>query len=41
LTEYLIKLDREQLVERTNHYLKRAQPIGIEHPSRAPKGALG
>lgn len=41
LTEYLIKLDREQLVERTNHHLKRAQPIGIEHPSRATKGAFG
>jgi two-component system chemotaxis sensor kinase CheA len=42
LTEYLIKLDREQLVERTNHHLKRAQqPIGIEHPSSAAKGAFG
>jgi two-component system chemotaxis sensor kinase CheA len=41
LNEYLIKLDREQLVERANHYLKRAQPIGIEHPSRASKGAFG
>ena len=25
LTEYLIKLDREQIVERTSHYLKRAR----------------
>ena len=41
LTEYLIKLDREQLVERADHFLKSALPIAIEQPARAPKGAHG
>ena len=41
LTEYLIKLDREQLVERADHFLKSALPISIEQPAHAPKGALG
>jgi two-component system chemotaxis sensor kinase CheA len=30
LTEYLIKLDREQVVERTTHYLKRTRDAGPE-----------
>jgi two-component system chemotaxis sensor kinase CheA len=41
LTEYLIKLDREQLIERTNHFLKSAEPVAIEAPARAFQGALG
>ncbi len=40
LTEYLIKMDREQLVERANEFLRKcAQAISIELPVHAPKGA--
>jgi two-component system chemotaxis sensor kinase CheA len=41
ITEYMIKLDREQLVERTNQYLRSAKPVGIEGPRRAMEGAAG
>jgi two-component system chemotaxis sensor kinase CheA len=45
ITEYMIKLDRDHLVERTNHYLKGARAAAIEGPSRRTpmmmKGAFG
>ena len=39
LTEYLIKLDREQVVERTSHYLKRTRGAGPEGSRALSPGA--
>ena len=41
ISEYMIKLDREHLVERVNQQLGSAKHPRIEGPQRAAKGAFG